>query len=259
MKITVLMENTACREDLTAEHGLSLYIEACGKKILFDSGSSAAFADNAEKLGVDLSKVDLMILSHGHYDHGGGIRRFLELNKTAPVYLHRRAFARCHAATGLYIGLDRTLKGCDRLHFTEGKVQLAPGLTLFDCNRRKRHVPVAPYGLVVRRGGGMQPDSFSHEQYLLIEEAGKRICISGCSHKGIENIVKWFQPDVLVGGFHFMRLEDEGILGKKAAALLESTAVFYTGHCTGEMQYGVLKEKMGARLHRIQTGSALEV
>ena len=63
MKLTVLMENTACREDLTAEHGLSLYIEACGKKILFDSGASAAFADNAERLGVDLSQVDMMTSS----------------------------------------------------------------------------------------------------------------------------------------------------------------------------------------------------
>ena len=72
MKLTVLMENTTVREDLTAEHGLSLYIEANGKRILFDTGASATFADNAEKLGIDLSQVDLCILSHGHYDHGGG-------------------------------------------------------------------------------------------------------------------------------------------------------------------------------------------
>ena len=179
MKLTVLMENTACRDDLTAEHGLSLYIEACGKKILFDSGSSAAFADNAEKLGVDLSKVDLMILSHGHYDHGGGIRRFMELNKIAPIYLHRRAFAPSVSAAGTYIGIDKSLKGCDRLYFTEGKVQLAQGLTLFDCNRRKLYAPVDPWGLGLRRGNTIKPDNFHHEQYLLIEEDGVRICISG--------------------------------------------------------------------------------
>jgi len=259
MKLIVLMENTACRDDLKAEHGLSLYIEACGKKILFDSGASAAFADNAEKLGVDLSQVDLMILSHGHYDHGGGIRRFMELNKTAPIYLHRRAFAPSVSAAGTYIGIDKTLRGCDRLRFTEGKVRLAEGLTLFDCNRRKRYAPVDPWGLGLRKGDKVVPDNFYHEQYLMIEEAGVRICISGCSHKGIENIVKWFCPDVLVGGFHFMRLEDESVLREKAAALLESPAVYYTGHCTGEMQYGVMKEIMGGRLHRIQTGVILEV
>lgn len=259
MKLTVLMENTACREDLKAEHGLSLYIEACGKKILFDSGASAAFGENAEKLGIDLSQVDLMILSHGHYDHGGGIRRFMELNKTAPIYLHRRAFAPSVSAAGTYIGIDKTLKGCDRLQYTGGKLQLAPGLTLFDCNRRKRHVPVDPWGIGLRRGNTVKPDNFHHEQYLLLEENGKKICISGCSHKGIENIVKWFAPDILVGGFHFMRLEDEDILKEKAAALLESPAVFHTGHCTGEKQFAILKETMGDRLFRIQTGMTLEV
>ena len=78
------MENTTTREDLACEHGLSLYIEANGKRILFDTGASAAFADNAEKLGIDLNQVDLCILSHGHYDHGGGIKRFLEVNDHAP-------------------------------------------------------------------------------------------------------------------------------------------------------------------------------
>ena len=92
MNLTVLLENTACRDELVAEHGLSLYIEAGGKRILFDTGASPAFADNAEKLGIDLSQVDLCILSHGHYDHGGGIRRFLEINDHAPVYVSRHAF-----------------------------------------------------------------------------------------------------------------------------------------------------------------------
>ena len=87
MKLTVLMENTTCREDLVCEHGLSLYIEANGQRILFDAGQTGAFADNAEKMGVDLTKIDLCILSHGHYDHGGGLKRFLEINDHAKVYI----------------------------------------------------------------------------------------------------------------------------------------------------------------------------
>ena len=77
MKVTTLMENTACAERYAAEHGLSLFIETKRINILFDSGSSEAFADNAEKLGVDLGTADIAILSHGHYDHSGGLLRFL--------------------------------------------------------------------------------------------------------------------------------------------------------------------------------------
>ena len=109
MKLITLMENTTTRDDLVCEHGLSLYIEAGDLRILFGAGQSAAFADNAEKLGVDLSAVDLCILSHGHYDHGGGIARFLEVNDHAPVYVSRHAFGDFYNAEGKYIGLDSAL------------------------------------------------------------------------------------------------------------------------------------------------------
>ena len=92
MKVVTLMENTVCREGFRCEHGLSLYLETGNHKILFDAGQSAAFAENAEKLGVDLSKVDFAVLSHGHYDHGGGLGKFLQIHPKAPVYVSRYAF-----------------------------------------------------------------------------------------------------------------------------------------------------------------------
>lgn len=92
MRITCLIENTASDEKFIAEHGLSLYVETDKAKILFDMGQSDAFVSNADKLGINLSDVDLAILSHGHYDHGGGLRKFLDINKNAPVYINRYAF-----------------------------------------------------------------------------------------------------------------------------------------------------------------------
>ena len=80
MKVQVLLENTSLSEALKAEHGLSLYIETGKHKILFDMGQTDAFADNAEKMGIDLSQVDFAILSHGHYDHGGGLKYFMEIH-----------------------------------------------------------------------------------------------------------------------------------------------------------------------------------
>ena len=114
MKLWTLLENTSCREDLNAEHGLSLYLETGTRRILFDSGQSGIFADNAEKIGIDLSRVDTVILSHGHYDHGGGLLRFLEQNHTASIYASPRCFGDFYNGTEKYIGLDPALKASDR-------------------------------------------------------------------------------------------------------------------------------------------------
>ena len=99
MKITTLLENGACGAELGSAHGLSLYIETPKHKILFDMGPDEQFLSNAEKLGVDLKAVDLAILSHGHYDHGGGLEAFCKLNDTAKIYLRQGAF-------GDYVALE---------------------------------------------------------------------------------------------------------------------------------------------------------
>ena len=89
MKLTAFSENTSVSESLEREHGLSVYIETADHHILFDTGAGCIFKSNAEKLGVDLSKVDLLVISHGHYDHGGGLRTFLEVNSHAKIFLHK--------------------------------------------------------------------------------------------------------------------------------------------------------------------------
>ena len=263
MKLITLMENTAGREDLTAEHGLSLYIEACGKKILFDAGQTEAFADNAEKLGVDLKEVDLAILSHGHYDHSGGMMRFLQCNDRARLYVHKAAFEPHLNGAGAYIGPDPALLETGRVVPNPGYMNLAPGLVLTDFAGAPRHYPLDPAGLMMEQAGQLLPEDFRHEQYLLIREGEKTVCISGCSHKGILNITKWADPDVLVGGFHFMNIDPQGQeksrLDEAAKVLTESKATFYTGHCTGLAPYGYMKDKMGDRLHYISAGTVFEI
>ena len=255
MKVVTLMENTACCEDLCAEHGLSLYLETENHKILFDAGQSAAFADNAAKLGVDLKAVDFAVLSHGHYDHSGGLGRFLEINETAPVYVSRHAFEpHCNTA-GRYLGVDPALQGHPWIRFVAEETALAEGITL----HRLEAMPSDTAGLLMEENGERKPDDFRHEQYLLIEENGKRILISGCSHKGILQIVDAFCPDILIGGFHFMKIEDRNVLKAAAEKLLEYETVYYTGHCTGQKQYNYLKSIMGDRLHYIAAGTVLEL
>ena len=261
MRIVTLLENTVCREDLACEHGLSLYIETGDLRILFDAGQTDAFAENAEKLGVDLSQVDLCVLSHGHYDHGGGLKRFLELNKTAPVYVSRDAFMPHYNGAEKYIGLDQTLLDSGRLVFVGERRQLAPGVTLCPGNFPLLH-PIDPAGLTVLEKGECRPEDFRHEQYLLIEEGGKTVCFSGCSHKGVLNIAAHFRPDVLIGGFHFMKLtaqQDAPRLTAAAEELLRYPTAYYTGHCTGAAAYAIMKPIMGMRLNAISTGTIIEI
>lgn len=258
MKITALLENTTHRDGLQTEHGLSLYIETDHHKILFDMGQTDLFAHNAELLGIDLSAVDIAILSHGHYDHGGGLAKFLECNDHAPIYIHKDAFLPHYNGTAKYIGLDTTLVHHPRIRLVSGQLAIDETLTLFDCNERKRPHSFGSGGLTERVGDQFIPDDFRHEQYLLIHEKGKRVLISGCSHKGIIDIAEWFEPDVLIGGFHFSKFS----LDKKltdAAKLLDAIPThYYTCHCTGETQFHFMKERMN-HLNYLSCGDSIEL
>lgn len=259
MKISILVENTACCDTLKAEHGLSLYIETANRNLLFDMGQTDAFAANADKMGVDLAAVDTAILSHGHSDHGGGIGEFLRRNDHAPLYLSACAFRDCYGSRGNFIGLDPCLQGNPRLIFTDEIQPLGDNLCLYSCNDLPPLWQTDHGGLRVKSNGILLPDDFRHEQYLLVEEQDKRILISGCSHKGIVNLVHWFRPDILVGGFHLKDMDpDSPQLVRTACALMEYPTVYYTGHCTGTAQYARLKQIMGGQLHALSTGTVLE-
>ena len=268
MKVTVLTENTTCDPALACEHGLSLYIETEEHTILFDMGQTAAFAENAHTMGIDLKQVDLAVLSHGHYDHGGGLARFLEINDRAPVYVSIHGFEGHYNGSDKDIGLDPSLEKHPQLIFTTGEVMLDPKMVLYVAEGREGTYPLDPAGLQMAAEGGnhqeimtLVPEDFRHEQYLMIHENGKKILLSGCSHRGILNIVEWFQPDILIGGFHFSKMDPEGDgkarLDQAAEILSTRDCVYYTCHCTGEKQYAYLKERMGEKLQYLATGQEL--
>jgi len=150
MRFTVLIENSPGSDDrLVNEHGFSLFVEANGTKFLFDLGPSPRFADNAAVLGIDVAAADLAVISHGHFDHGGGLPRFLELNPSAPVYLRRGADGPLYSKAILqerYIGLDQeVLKAApERMRWVDGATEIAPGIHLLTS--------LPPAAKIARRG-----------------------------------------------------------------------------------------------------------
>ncbi len=258
MKITCLAENTSLRSDINAEHGLSLYIETASHRILFDMGQTELFAENAKKLGVNLAGADLAVLSHGHYDHGGGLRKFLNINSHAPVYINKHAFLPHYNREEKYIGLDTALKNHPRIIYCEDEHRIDDELWLMSCNSLERHHSTDHFGLTEKTDSGFIPDDFRHEQYLLIRDGTKRVLISGCSHKGILNITDWFSPDVLVGGFHFSKMPSGPALEAAAEAIGSYKTKFFTCHCTGIPQYEFMK-KHASQLEYLSCGETITV
>ena len=275
MKIITLLENTACRAELAAARGLSLYVETAKHKVLFDMGPDASFLDNARTLGADLSAVDTAVLSHGHSDHGGGLAEFCKINSQANIYLRREAlgayFAVLPGEEPRYIGLPRsTAMQSERFVFVGDREDLGDGLTLFsDVEDDKALRAVAPK-LQRRTEDGFLPDGFAHEQHLLVEENGKAALLAGCGHLGIVNTLRAAKrhlgrmPDVVFGGFHLFELEPgapeaERLLNDTARALSEGTTVYYTGHCTGDWAFERLRETLGDRLRPMSGGTSAEL
>ncbi|SFP47961.1 7,8-dihydropterin-6-yl-methyl-4-(beta-D-ribofuranosyl)aminobenzene 5'-phosphate synthase [Oscillibacter sp. PC13] len=275
IRVTTLLENTACREDLCHAHGLSLYIETPRHKILFDMGPNDDFLANAKALGVDLAAVDLAVLSHGHYDHGGGLAAFCRLNSRAQIYLHRAAFGAYYAreADGAlrYIGLPLGLEEFrDRFVLTGEETVIDRELTLFANPAAVFDIGSASAKLGEKVGGELLPDAFRHEQSLLIQAAGKSVLVAGCAHRGAVNILAEARrrlgkdPDALFGGFHLFELAAgdpaaDALIDATGEALLPGKTMYYTGHCTGAYAYERLSAVLGERLRPMTGGSVAEI
>ncbi len=273
MIIKALVENTSISKDFGSEHGLSLYIETRKHKILFDVGASELFLQNAEKLDINIADIDFLVISHGHYDHGGGLRTFLKANTTAEVFLHRQAFEKHYARRPNgeldFIGLEESLKVNRQLIATSERFIIYKGIQVFSNVIQKEPLARSNNGLLTELNGQMTDDSFAHEQNLIIEEDGKSFLVTGCAHNGIINILEHFKelkghmPDYVIGGFHLSSRssenEDFDTVDKISKYLLGTKAKYYTCHCTGIKAYERLKSAMGDRIKYLSTGSEIKI
>ena len=192
-------------------------------------------------------------------DGSSPVRTFFSINSHAPVYMSRYAFEPHYNGTEKYIGLDRSLAGSGRIIFVDEEKSVADGITLYGCHHAPRTADFGSCGLNMVQEGKMLEDDFRHEQYLLVEEKGKKILFSGCSHRGILNIMNWFHPDILIGGFHLSKFPMDETLARIAKELDSYPTAYYTGHCTGQKAWDIMHEELGDKVHALQTGLVFEL
>ena len=265
VKMTVLIDNVAS-EPLAAEWGLSILITVDRRTILLDTGSGQRFAQNAQLLGIDLADVDVGVLSHAHYDHADGLDTFFAANERAPFLLREGSCENCYAikeGAWEYIGIHKGfLKDYEaRIQYVSGVHAIADGIWLIP-HRKASYASIALRNdLYAVRDGERLPDDFAHEQSLVIETEKGLILFNSCSHTGMTNILADVREmlgrsDVYayVGGLHLYKLTDEELAVLCDEIRRTPIEHIFTGHCTGDHAFTILKKQLGDRVEQFTSG-----
>lgn len=277
MRIVNLIENTEGVRGCAFDHGLSFYVKTHHHRLLLDLGPSAQTIDNAKVLGIDLSQIDTVVLSHGHYDHSGGIMPFSSVNDHATIYMQSSAADDHYSDDGehaegeryRYNGIDKDIVKLSQTKMIDGDLKIDDELSIFTLKNRTHEVPFTNKRLLVMENGELVRDDFRHEQYLVISDDGKRVLMSGCAHNGILSILDSFSkkfggdPDLVISGFHLMKKKDyrpEEIVAIRSIGkeLTRRRSKFVTCHCTG-MAYDILKDVMGDDLSYVHSGEDVAI
>ncbi len=280
MKIINLMEDTMGEQGVYAEHGLCIYAKTKNHQILVDTGASEKTWENAKKHNVDLSTIDSVFLSHGHYDHSGGILSFAEYNPNAKIYIHACGgddYYNIKDGKEKYIGIDKRILDLPQVVFLKNEFRLDREIRVFSGVTARRKWPKSNLTLKRKVEDNYVQDSFEHEQYIVLELNNKgdgirgkvnTVLISGCAHNGILNILDFFkvryghEPDIVISGFHMMKRteyekEEIALIQDVAEELKGYNTLFYTGHCTGMEAFKRMKNIMGENLVYMHSGDIL--
>lgn len=265
MKATILIDNLT-KGTLAAEWGLSIHIEYNGSRILLDTGESGRFAENAGKLGIDLEAVDFAVLSHAHYDHADGMAAFFARNTRAPFYLREGSGENCYGKRWIfhkYIGIRKGYleKYKNRICYVKEQQELSPGVSLLAHSTEGLEAYGIQNRLYIRNKGRFMPDDFRHEQSLILDTGKGLVILSSCSHAGVDHIIQEVsgaypgkQIRAIIGGFHLYHTSEEGVRALAGRIRDMGIGKIYTGHCTGDAAFAILREELGEQACQIHTG-----
>ncbi len=271
-KITILIDNKG-QNTLFVEHGFSLLIETADKHILFDTGQSSLFAKNAEKLGIDLSKVNIIALSHGHYDHTGGLPAISTIAPSAKIFAHlgvttrRFSFREDRARSiGITSSVLKVLENHPgKVHWISKHENLTSNIGLTgEVPRLTEYEDTG--GLFFLDEQATQLDPISDDMSLWILSKEGLIVIAGCSHSGIINTLKYIMEisgerrlHMVLGGFHLVEADDE----KTKQTILDlkklNPNLLVPCHCTGDSAVEKLKCNFGDRVVQGEVGAVFEI
>jgi 7,8-dihydropterin-6-yl-methyl-4-(beta-D-ribofuranosyl)aminobenzene 5'-phosphate synthase len=273
-KITTLCENNVAQggESLLGEHGLSFYIEAEKRRILFDTGQNLALVNNAEVLGIDLSRIDTVVLSHGHYDHSGGLKSLLECNRDFTLYAHPEVFGRKVKGCGdnpKYIGIpvDRKVleqKGV-KVRLDKNPVRIAPGITTTGEIPLENDFETVGSIFYLKKGEDYAADTLADDRALVLDTDKGSVVVLGCSHRGVVNTINHVTRitggktiHAILGGLHLGKASEDKldkIMSHLHGFGLEKIGV---GHCTGPQAFLALANGFKNRVYLDTVGNVME-
>ncbi|MDO4485289.1 MAG: MBL fold metallo-hydrolase [Bacillota bacterium] len=261
MKFGFLVENKTDTPGVTAEHGLSIYIEADGKKILFDAGASDMLLKNAVAMKIKLDDIDLAVVSHGHYDHTGGFPAFCRINSKASVYIHKNALRKSYGmengclekvSCGIRWTEDEMNTIRERLVYTDGPVYLTDNIGITGTVPYAEGFRPTEKFYYYNEEGDLAEDDMSHEQCLVIRQQEGLYIFSGCSHRGVISALeagKAMFPEkkvaVLAAGMHLYSASDQNRKYVVEQVAAEGLRRIMPVHCTGIKALCELKSRLG--------------
>lgn len=272
LRISVVVDNWTAKQRLRGEHGLSFFIEKDGKSFLFDTGQSMeVFTHNASVLGINFGDLEGVFLSHGHYDHTGGLPVIAREKKELFVYAHPHIFHKKYAAgegelrsIGLPWEKEDLVKEGVRFLCAEKPVEPAPGLMLTGEIPLVTSYEAGPKNFVTKRESRPAADMLLDDQALLIEGPQGLIVVLGCSHRGVVNTLRHAvkltgeKIQAVIGGMH-LRSSSPVVIGATAGYLQETGATLVAPlHCTGPAAVYACRSVLGERFYPAGAGTVLE-